>query len=178
MFDKVGSLIEGADKIVAEMDQLGALRMGDDMGYKTGTLISPNHLREYVLPWQKRVGEVAHSNGKPFVLHSCGNLSEIMEDLINDVQINAIHSFQDIIYPVTEAKERYGNRIAILGGVDVEILCNGTIPEVEDYTHNVLTKCMQGGGYALGSGNSITNYMNLDNYQAMLNIGKKFGSYL
>jgi uroporphyrinogen decarboxylase len=67
--------------------------------------------------------------------------------------------------------------VAILGGVDVEILCTSTVPEVKKYTRNVLEKCMPGGGYALGSGNSITNYMKLENYKAMLDIGRKIGGY-
>jgi uroporphyrinogen decarboxylase len=36
---------------------------------------------------------------------------------------------------------------------------------------------MPGGGYALGSGNSITNYMKIENYKAMLDIGTKYGKY-
>ncbi len=177
MFEKIGSLIAKVDTILAEMNQIGALRMGDDMGFKKGTLISPPQLRKYVFPWQKQVVAIAHKQGKPFILHSCGNLQEVMEDLIMDVKINAIHSFQDIIYPVIVAKEQYGDRIAILGGIDVEMLCHATLPDLEVYTRKILQKCMLGGGYALGSGNSITNYIKLDNYKAMLGFGRKYGSY-
>lgn len=46
-----------------------------------------------------------------------------MEDLINDVKIDAFHSFQDTIIPVGEFKGRYGGRIATLGGVDMDKLC-------------------------------------------------------
>ncbi|MFX0100209.1 MAG: uroporphyrinogen decarboxylase family protein [Candidatus Hodarchaeota archaeon] len=177
LFNKVGSIIVGVDKIIAEMDHVGSIRMGDDMGYKGATMLSPKLLRENVFPWQKRAVEVAHKKGKPFILHSCGNLSEVIDDLIHFVGINAWHSFQDIILPVTEAKEKYGDRVAILGGVDVEVLCTSSIPEVKEYTRNVLERCMPGGGYALGSGNSITNYMKIENYKAMLEIGKKHGGY-
>ncbi len=177
MFDKVGALIEGVDRILMEFDHLGALRMGDDMGFKKGTLISPQQLRKYAFPWQKKIVAIAHKHGRPFILHSCGNLQDVMEDLISDVKINAIHSFQDVIYPVTEAKAKYGDRIAILGGVDVEMLCHASLPELETYTRNILQKCMLGGGYALGSGNSITNYIKLENYKAMLDFGRKYGLY-
>jgi len=177
MFDKIGSLIVEVDKHIAEMEEVGALRMGDDMGYKAGTMLSPESLRKYVFPWQKRCVEIAHKHGKPFILHSCGNLRKIIETLIDFVGIDAWHSFQDNIMPVTEAKEKYGDRVAILGGVDVDKLCRLPVRELEEYTREILERCMPGGGYALGSGNSITNYMKIENYKAMLNVGIKYGKY-
>nr|MDO8088148.1 uroporphyrinogen decarboxylase family protein [Candidatus Sigynarchaeum springense] len=177
IFDKVGSLIVEVDKVIAAMEHVGALKSGDDMGYKKATLLSPKTLRENAFPWQARIAKAAHDNGKPFILHSCGNLAEIMEDLIRTVKIGAIHSFQDVIYPVTVAKERWGDKIALLGGVDVDVLARETVDEVIAYTRNVLAKCMPGGGYALGTGNSVTNYVKIVNYKAMLDTGWKYGLY-
>jgi uroporphyrinogen decarboxylase len=177
MFDKIGELIEGVDKIIAEYRCVGAMRMGDDMGYKTETTLSPKILRTYVFPWHKKIATVAHRAGKPFILHSCGNLTEVIDDLINYVRIDAWHSFQDIVIPVTTAKDKYGDKVAILGGVDLDVLTRGTLPEVEQKTKAILDHCKKGGGYALGSGNSIPNYIKVENYLAMLEIGKKYGGY-
>jgi len=177
MFDKIGSIIAKVDQRIVEMENVGALKMGDDMGYKTGTMISSERLRKYVFPWQKRCVDIAHKHGKPFILHSCGNLRSIMEDLINYVGIDAWHSFQDNIMPVTEAKEKYGDRVAILGGVDVDKLSRLPVNKLKEYTCRILEKCMPGGGYAIGSGNSITNYVKIENYKAMLNVGIKYGRY-
>ena len=47
--------------------------------------------------------------------HSCGNLTEIMKDLIEDVGIDALHSFEDGCYSVMQYKKKYGDRIGILG---------------------------------------------------------------
>jgi len=176
MFDKIGSMIVKVDERIGEMEKVGALRMGDDMGYKAGTMISPEKLRRYVFPWQKRCVEIAHKHGKPFILHSCGNLRRIIDDLIEYVKIDAWHSFQDVIMPVTEAKEKYGDRVAILGGIDVDKLSRLSVVELKRYTLRVLEKCMPGGGYALGSGNSITNYISIENYKAMLKVGLKYGT--
>ncbi len=98
-----------------------------------------------------------------------------MEDLIKDVKIDAKHSFEDTIMPVTEFKKRYGNRIAVLGGVDVDKLCRLEEKELRGYVRDILDKCMPGGGYVLGSGNSITNYIPLKNYLIMLDEGNKWG---
>ncbi|RLF03227.1 MAG: uroporphyrinogen-III decarboxylase-like protein [Thermoprotei archaeon] len=177
MFDRIGSLILSVDKVIAEMDRIGALRMGDDMGYRKGTFISPEMLRKYVFPWQKKCVEVAHRKGLPFILHSCGNLEAIMDDLINYVGIDAKHSFEDAIMPVYEAKERYGDKIAILGGVDVDKLARLPERELREYVRLVIRKCAPGGGYALGSGNTIANYIPPRNYLAMLEEGRKYGRY-
>jgi hypothetical protein len=135
------------------------------MGYKTATLIAPNQLRKIVFPWTKKVAQIAHAAGKPFLLHCCGYRESIMEDLINDIKIDAIHSFEDIIMPVTEAKKRYGESIAILGGIDMDVLGRYPLHEAEVYIDNVITKCAPGGNFAIGSGNSAANYLKIENYK-------------
>lgn len=142
--------------------------LGDDMGFKTATMISPDHLREYIFPWQRRIAEAAHAAGKPFLLHACGNLEKVMDDLIDDVGIDAKHSFEDAIEPVASFRQRYGHRVAVLGGVDVDFLSRNTPDEVRRYTREILEACAPDGGYALGSGNSVTNYIPVENYVAML----------
>ncbi|MCX8171804.1 MAG: uroporphyrinogen-III decarboxylase-like protein, partial [Candidatus Bathyarchaeota archaeon] len=174
MFDKIGSIIVRVDEEIAKMGKLIALRMGDDMGYKKGTFLSPDILRKYVFPWQKKCVEIAHRRGLPFILHSCGNLKGVMDDLINYVGIDAKHSFEDEIEPVWEAKNRYGDRIAILGGVDVDKLSRMPEKALRSYVRDILDRCAPGGGYALGSGNSIANYIPVENYLAMLDEGEKF----
>lgn len=172
--DKVGSLLVEVYKTMAEMDFVGALWLGDDMGYKHGTLISPRHLRELVFPWQKKLADISHEYGKPFMLHACGNLKDIMDDLIDYVGIDAKHSFEDAFLPVTEAKRLYGNRIAILGGVDVNVLAMASEEELRNYVRRILDECAPDGGYALGSGNSVTNYVKVENFLAMLDEGRKW----
>jgi uroporphyrinogen decarboxylase len=96
-----------------------------------------------------------------------------MDDLIDEVGIDAKHSYEDIIMPVTEAKALYGRRIAILGGFDVDRLCRSTEPEIRDYVDLLIDRVGQDGGYALGSGNSIADYVPLDHYLTMLEQGWK-----
>ncbi|MFW6189580.1 MAG: uroporphyrinogen decarboxylase family protein [Planctomycetota bacterium] len=146
----------------------------DDMGFKTGTLISPGDLREFVLPGHRLMARMSHDAGRPYLLHACGELTEIMPDLIEEVGIDARHSFEDTIEPVTEAYEKYGDRIAILGGIDVDFLCRAEPRRVRERVRNTLEQCMPGGGYCLGSGNSVANYVPLENYLAMVDEGRKF----
>jgi uroporphyrinogen decarboxylase len=146
----------------------------DDMGFRSGTLISPKDLRAFVLPGHKKMAEMAHAAGRPYILHSCGNLRAIMPDLIEDVKIDAKHSFEDTIETIQDAKTRYGSRIGVIGGIDVDFLCRAQPEEVCARTRRTLEDCFPGGGYCLGTGNSVANYIPLDNYLAMLDEGRKF----
>ena len=174
MFDKIAEIIVPLARTLVQMDLVVALWMGDDMGFKTGTMIAPEHLRKYVFPVQKRIADVAHEQGLPFLLHACGNLEAVMNDLIDDVDVDAKHSFEDVIEPVEHFAARYGDRIAVIGGVDVDILGRGTEEHVRTRTREILEACAPSGGYVLGSGNSIANYIPLENFLAMVDEGWRY----
>jgi len=166
--DRIGERFVAGYAQAARHPGVDAVWLGDDMGFKTGTMISPAHMRELIFPWHKRIAEAVHAEGKPFLLHSCGNLEQVMEDLIEDVRIDAKHSFEDAIMPVAEFKQRYGDRIAVLGGADVDYLSRHNPQQIRRYVRGILEACAPGGGYALGTGNSVANYIPVANYLALL----------
>jgi uroporphyrinogen decarboxylase len=84
----------------------GAVFYAEDMGFNSGTLLSPAFMKEHVIPRQKRIADACHQHGKPFLLHSCGNVIALMDDLIDVVGIDAKHSFEDKILPVEQWYER------------------------------------------------------------------------
>jgi uroporphyrinogen decarboxylase len=170
--EKVGEMLTHLFATVAQIPNIGALWLGDDLGYKTSTVLSPRQLRQYVFPVQKRLAEIAHQRDLPFLLHSCGNLERIMGDLIGDVGIDGKHSWEDVIMPVSEAKRLWGDRISILGGIDVDVLCRASEDEVRAYTRRVIEACAPGGGFALGTGNTVANYIPVQNYLAMVDEGR------
>ncbi len=172
--DKVVSFYKKVMETVLSFERVRIFWLSDDMGFKTGTLLAPADLRELVFPGHKLLTRMAHESGRPVILHSCGNLSAVMDDLIDGVGIDAKHSFEDSIERVEDVKARYGRRIAVVGGIDVDFLCRATEGEVRERVRKTLDSCMPGGGYCLGSGNSIANYIPLDNYIAMLDEGRAY----
>lgn len=172
--DRACGLIEQFYMQARELPNLIAILQGDDMGFRTGTLIAPDALRRYTLPWHRRFAALAHEQGLLYFLHSCGNVTQLMEDFITDVRIDAKHSFEEAILPVTEAFRRYGDRIAILGGVDIDVLARGTEEQVRAYVRSILEVCA-GGRYAFGSGNSVPSYVSVGNYLAMMDEAKRWG---
>ena len=177
MSRKVVKVISYYCGLASEGEMIRALTMGDDMGYKNGPIISPEMLRRYIFPWQKRCVEKVHKHGKHFILHSCGNLKVVMYDIINYVGVEAKHSFEDTSYPVIEYKRLYDEKIAILGGVNMDKLSRMPNREFREYVRRIIRECALGGGYALGCGNSVANYVDLKNYLSMFKIGRIYGRY-
>jgi len=176
--DRVGRILYEVLHGFCGLDHVIALWVGDDLGFKTGTMIGTEHLREYILPWHRRFVELAHAHGRPFILHCCGNLKQVMPDLADTVGIDAKHSFEDVIEPVEEFHRRWGSRVAAIGGVDVDVLARGTEEEVTRRTRQILEVCAPRGAYACGSGNSVANYVPVDNYLAMVETVHRFNGRL
>jgi uroporphyrinogen decarboxylase len=176
VFNKVGEIIYEFYKNAVEIDNVEGFFQGDDLGFKTSTFLSPEDLRKLVIPWHKKFAEIAHLNGKMYWLHSCGNILNVIEDFIDNVKIDAFHSFQDEIIPVWEFKKRYGEKIGVLGGVDVNKLATYNEENLRKYVREILDKCMPY-RYALGSGNSIANYIPVENYLIMLDEGLKYSKF-
>lgn len=143
-------------------------RFGDDLGFKTGTLLTPDTVIKHILPQYHRIVELIHQKRYPFLLHSCGNIFGIMDQII-ETGIDAKHSNEDVIAPFDEWTSRYNDRIALFGGIDVDVLCM-------EKPENIFKKVIALGsrfrkeakGFALGSGNSIPDYVPVEGYLALV----------
>ncbi len=143
-------------------------RMGDDLGYRTGTMLDPETIRKYILPQHKRVIDIAHNKGKKFLLHSCGNIFTIMDDILTN-GIDAKHSNEDQIAPFKVWIEKYNDRIGLFGGFDMnELILNPYDVVYEKVLREGTEFRKMTKGYALGSGNSIPDYMSVDGFMAMI----------
>jgi uroporphyrinogen decarboxylase len=169
IFDAVGSRMLRFYEIVSIIESVGALIVNDDWGFKSQTMLDPDSMHKYLFPWHKKLVEAIHLQGKPAILHSCGNLETIMDFLIDDLQYDAKHSWEDAICPVEKGWQRWGHRIAVLGGIDMDYLVRSSPEEIRCRAAKLLdlTECK---GYALGSGNSIPPYVPVENYLAMIGV--------
>jgi len=151
-------------------------RMGDDLGFKTSTLLDPIAIRSHIIPQYKRIIDLVHEDGKKFLLHSCGNIFNIMESLI-EVGIDAKHSNEDQIATFDRWIALYSSRIGLFGGIDVNTLCLNPYDEVY---RKVLEDATQfrsmANGWGLGSGNSIAEYVPVDSFMAMIEAANKVRS--
>ena len=163
-------------KRVLQFERVKIIFGSDDMGFKTALLFSPDDMRQFVLPGHGVLAEMTRQAGRIYLLHSCGQLADIMDDLIDDVRIDGKHSFEDTIEDVREVKHTYGRRIALVGGIDVDFLCRADEQAIRKRVRETLDVCLPGGGYCLGTGNSVANYIPVDHYLAMVDEGRLYGA--
>jgi uroporphyrinogen decarboxylase len=155
-------------------DAFAVCRMGDDLGFRSATLIAPDQIREHIIPQYQRIVSLVHRHDKPFLLHSCGRIYEVMEDLIETVGIDAKHSNEDSIDPFRVWLEKYGDRIGNFGGVEMNVLCLNTEAEIKGYVREVLEYAQAYPGVAIGSGNQISSYVPPAGFIAMTEAVRDF----
>ena len=171
LFAKVGEMLAKIwERFLREFGDLYCVcRFGDDLGYKSNTLLSTDDIRKLIIPQYRRIVELIHAQGKPFLFHCCGNIFNIMDDIISIAKIDAKHSNEDVISPYSRWINDYGSRIGNFGGLDTDVLCDSSSVDLVSYTSAVYKLCeAKGRGVAIGSGNSIPDYVNPGRYMLML----------
>ena len=177
MFAKVGALWLEIYEKVAAIPQVGAVWLADDIAYGQGLLFSPRIMRKHLFPWYRRIGEAAARYNKPLLFHSDGNLRPILEDLI-DCGVKVIQPIEPKGMDIKALKRDYAGRLCLVGNIDLgSTLTLGTPDEVRAEVRQHLRDLAPGGGYCVGSSNSVTNYVPLVNFKAMLEATFEFGKY-
>ncbi len=173
--DRIGAIQTDLFDLLASLPFIRGVIVSGDMGHRTGTMVSPDLLREMVLPWHAKFVTAIHRHGKIALLHSCGDLAEIVPDLV-EIGYDAKHSFEDT-YATTiyDLHKRYGRDICFVGGVDVNFLCRADESAIRRRVREMIDRLAPDGGWILGSGNSIPDYVPTENYRAMLDEGLKYG---
>ncbi|MFX0105605.1 MAG: uroporphyrinogen decarboxylase family protein [Candidatus Hodarchaeota archaeon] len=180
VFDKFGKFLVSLVKIFIDWGETNAILIMDDYGYKTGPLMNPINYKTYVFPWLKEACKVAHKGGLKVLLHSCGDIFQLFEDILK-VGVDAIHPIEPTTanpkYNIFELNEKYAGKICFIGNVSPQDLADKSSDFIENYTRNLIKKLAPGGGFILSSGHSINPSVKLKNYLAMHNILKKYGTY-
>jgi len=131
--------------------------------------MSPAHFREFISPHLRRLAELTHAAGRPFIKHTDGLIWPLMEDLLS-AGIDALHPLEPIArMDIGEVKARCGERIALCGNID----CTALLPfasaeQVEEAVKETIAKAAPGGGFVLSSSNSIHPGVRPENFRAMV----------
>ncbi len=151
---------------------------GDDYAGNTGPLMSPKHFEEFFLPGLREVVAYANEIGAYTIKHTDGNIMPIIE-MIVDTGINGLHPLDpEAGMNIKEVKEKYGDRICVIGSIDTGKLLSESSPqEVEEEVRKAIVELAPGGGYIISSANSIHAKVRPENYAAMLRAVKKYGNY-
>ena len=174
-FEQTTEFVIGLFKTYAE---LGAKVFfeGVDIAFKSGPLINPKYIHQYVVPSLKRVTEAVHEWGGKIIFHSDGDITSLL-DIIVECGFDAIHCLEPPYVDLGLVKKKVGDKLCLLGNIDTShVLVNGTQKEVEDAVKYAIKKLGPGGGYILSPSNSHPA-MSYQRIKWMIEATKKFGEY-
>ncbi len=177
MFDKVGGTVYSLFENLSDMDAVGALHFNDDLAYKKGLLFSPAFYRKYQFPWMKKIIDLCHRKGKPFIFHTDGDNTKVLEDFI-EIGADAFHPVDPTGMDIRAVRAQVGTKLCLCGNINQTYpLGLGTPAEVEVEALKLLRDVGSNGAYCLGSGHSVQDYVPVANFKAMVETGLKWGRY-
>lgn len=180
VFDDRGTFALEMVKRIIEWGEDGACYFFDDYGYKKGLFMSPRNYNKYVIPWVKRICDTAHKGGLKVILHSCGDILQIFEDLIN-AGVDGFNPIEPTTanpdYDIFKLKEKYGDKVTFIGNVSPQDLADKTPDYIREYSKKLIKDVAPGGGFIFCSGHSINPAIKLENFLAMRGTLEKYGRY-
>jgi len=177
MFDRIGNIQCQVLKKVVKMKKVGAFWYGDDLAYTESLMVSPDTYRQYLFPWLEELFSIAHKADMPVAMHTDGDVRLLIDDLIK-IGLNALHPIEPKAMDINELKNQYRGKLCLIGNIDMAGSLGRGIPdEVRKEVRERIKNLAPGGGYAVGSSNSVSYYIPIENYRAMLQAVFDYGKY-
>jgi uroporphyrinogen decarboxylase len=155
-------------EILLQHDCAGAVWMPDDLCYNSGPVVSPGVYRQFIYPGYVKMIERCHQAGIPVGLHSDGDLKRLLPELVA-CGFDCIHPFEPPLNDIVDVKRTWGDRISLAGNIDLKAtLCLGTPDAVRAEVLTKFRALAPGGGWLIGSSNSIPDFVPIENYRALL----------
>lgn len=148
-----------------------------DIAYNHGLFFSPRVYRDVLMPFHRRLCELAHRHDCPVIYHSDGNVSQAIPLLI-EAGIDALHPMEvKAGMDVRELKAAYGDRLSFIGNIDARLFQANDIAGLETEILAKVPPAMEGGGYIFHSDHSLPPGTELKTYQRALEIVDDVGRY-
>jgi uroporphyrinogen decarboxylase len=149
----------------------------DDIADNRSPFFPPRIFREFFFPYLKRLIDECHRRGIPFMIHSDGKLSPILDDLVS-MGIDGLHPIDPGAMNLAEVKRKYGDKIFLRGNVDcTHMLPYGNEAEVRRKVRRCIDEAGEGGGFILSDSNSMHSNVKTENILIMIDEGRKYGRY-
>ena len=152
------------------VDQLSA---HEDMAGKSGPLIGPQQVREFIAPYYRTCWDLASSRGtRIFNQDSDGNMTPVIDAFL-ECGVNVMHPFEPAAGMDTVAiRQQYGRRLAMLGGIDKHVLRQSRA-DIDRELEYKMQPIMQAGGTIFGLDHRIPNGTPLENYRYYVQRGRE-----
>ncbi|MGQ9731730.1 MAG: uroporphyrinogen decarboxylase family protein [Candidatus Zipacnadales bacterium] len=165
------------ERCLREAPRVDAVWFCDDLAYTESFIVNPGIYRQHLFPWIEQLGAICHAQEPPIPLiyHSDGKLWEVLDDLIA-CGINALHPIEPKAMDIVKLKRHVQGKLCLIGNIDLGYtLTRGTPTEVETEVRERIAALAPGGGYCVGSSNTVTEYVPVENFRAMVEATRRYG---
>jgi len=159
-------------------DKIDVFAVADDFGMQNNLLISPDMFDDFVAPRLKKLIDLAHDHDIHFLLHSCGNIKQLIPRFI-ELGVDILDPVQPESMDPLEIKKEFGNQICLRGGISVQnTLSHGSVQDVKDETKRILDNLAPDGGYILSPGHPVLqDDVPVENIITMYDTAYEYGFY-
>jgi uroporphyrinogen decarboxylase len=155
---------------------IDAVYFGDDWGQQRGLQMGPRRWREFILPELQRMYGTVRAAGKFVMIHSCGDVDELFDDLIA-AGLNCFNPFQPEVMDVYSLLPRYRGRLSFHGGLSTQkTLPFGSVDDVRREVRRLLELGCQG-GYILAPAHDVEGDVPLENMLAAIELAQQQPGY-
>jgi uroporphyrinogen decarboxylase len=159
------AIIEGVSRF-----DIDAILFGDDWGQQHGLIMGPDYWREFFKSRAAAEYKACHDKGMYVFIHSCGDVSQIFDDLV-EIGVDAFNPFQPEVMDVVEVKARYGDSMCFFGGMSTQkILPYADPEEVRRETRRLIENIGAGGGYIFSPAHDVPKDVPPENMAAMIDV--------
>jgi uroporphyrinogen decarboxylase len=152
--------------------KIDGIRFGDDWGSQRGLLMSPAMWREFIKPYAKIIFEQAAKQGYDVIIHCCGKIDLIMEDLI-EIGVKVYNPFQPEVLNKYEMFSKYSNRIAFYGGLSTQkTMSFGSKEEVIKEVEDALALGVRYSGFIISPSHDVPSDISAENILAVADVLK------
>jgi len=149
---------------------IDCMHFGDDWGQQRGLIMGPKHWRRFIKPRIKEMYGAAKKAGKFVSIHSCGDVDELLPDLI-ECGLDMFNPFQPEVMDVFEVKRQFGDRLTFWGGISTQrTLPYGTPDDVRREVRTMLARIGENGGYVCAPAHGIPGDAPAENIAAMIEV--------
>ena len=168
MEDILSTITDTAVKVFERVSDhlvIDNLCIHEDMAGKSGPLVGPSLIKEFIKPYYRAVWDMLSAKGtKLFSQDSDGNMMPVI-DVFLDCGVNVMYPAEPAAgMDIVELRKKYGNRLAFKGGIDKHVLRLSKEEILKELEYK-LQPLMQAGGTVFGLDHRIPNGTPLENYK-------------
>ncbi len=148
---------------------IDAIYFGDDWGQQTGLQMGRTLWRQFIRPSLQRMYQAVKQAGKFVMIHSCGDVDELFEDLV-DLGLDSFNPFQPEVMDTWSLLPQFRGRLTFHGGLSTQrTLPFGSVQDVKDETQRLLNLGREG-SYIFAPAHDVEGDVPLENVLAAIEL--------